>query len=691
MRYFRTTDYVAIALYLLTLIAIALFLRKKSSRSIKDYFLGDNQLPWWALGISGTSSYIDMAGTMLIVSFLYLLGPRGLYIEFRGGAVLILTFMLLWSGKWHRRSGCMTGAEWMEFRFGKSWYGQAARVISAVAVVVTTIGMLVYLMKALGLFVAMFIPFTPAQCVLVMVMLATIYTAVSGFYGVGYTDLFQSVIVISAIVIVSVTAIGSISATGSFPAVAASVTGNREWINSSLPWKINMPPGYRSYDDLTMLVIFYFLRNMLIGISSAGADPRYFAARNDRECGTLTFFWTSLMMFRWPMMIGFAIIGIVMVHHILPNQLVLSETANFIRSNLHGVTRAEWPAMISGLINTPSHFSPALTSGVRHLLNNHWQTKLSLLSYDGTINPERIVPAVILFDLPTGVRGFLVIALIAAAFSSFNSSVNSATGYFTRDLYQRFIHPDAKTRELIGISYVFIVCMVLAAYSIAFYFRSITQIWGWIVMGLGGGLAVPAVLKFYWWRYNGGGFAIGTAVGILASIAEIRFLPHLVEWQQFVLVASISLAATVIGTLLTPPVEDSVAFNFYRTTRPFGLWGPFRSRLAPNVRKAMEKEQRNDLLAVPFTLGWQISLFFLPMQLMIRNFSQFYFTLTVFLFCLAGMYIFWYRNLPPKTPYGTEKGFELSNIPAAGNLPKTSRDKSVYGRIKSGRVSGPQI
>ena len=33
------------------------------------------------------------AGTMVIVSFLFMLGPRGLFIEFRGGAVLVLVMM----------------------------------------------------------------------------------------------------------------------------------------------------------------------------------------------------------------------------------------------------------------------------------------------------------------------------------------------------------------------------------------------------------------------------------------------------------------------------------------------------------------------------------------------------------------------------------------------------------------------
>jgi Na+/proline symporter len=258
------------------------------------------------------------------------------------------------------------------------------------------------------------------------------------------------------------------------------------------------------------------------------------------------------------------------------------------------------------------------------------------------------VPAVILFNVPTGVRGFLLVAFIAAAFSSFNSTINAATGYFTRDIYQRFLHIKANNKELIFASYFFIVCMVSISYVLAYNFNSITQIWGWIVMGLGGGLAIPAMLKFYWWRYNGSGFAIGTTVGIITAIAQTKIFPDLFEWQQFLLVSIIALIATIIGTFLTSPTEENVLDNFYRSTRPFGFWKPYKEKLDPQLKEKMEREHKNDLISVPFTLGWQISLFLLPMQLMVKTYKEFFITLTVFIICLSGMYWFWYRNLPPK-------------------------------------------
>src|SRR5258708_11261091 len=89
----------------------------KARTSLTQYFLGGRKQPWYLLGIAGMAGWFDLTGTMIITSFLYILGPRGLFIEFRGGAVLVLAFMIAYTGKWHRRSGCMTAARWMTLPF----------------------------------------------------------------------------------------------------------------------------------------------------------------------------------------------------------------------------------------------------------------------------------------------------------------------------------------------------------------------------------------------------------------------------------------------------------------------------------------------------------------------------------------------------------------------------------------------
>lgn len=645
MEYLQKTDYLLIFAYLIILLSFGFYLRKKASKNLNNYFLGGNKLPWWAMGISGMASFFDVSGTMLIVSFLYLLGPRGLYIEFRGGAVLVLVFWLLWMGKWHYRSKCMTGAEWMSYRFGTNWDGNFARIISAAAGIIFNVGMLVYMIKGLGIFLSIFINYSPMECSLIVIIVTTIYSMVSGFYGIVYIDLFQSIFLLIAVVAVTLLAMNIIPDADNLAFMVKKVTGNSNWLSSLPSINTEMPNGYKNYEPLAMFAFFYLMRNVFTGMAT-GNDARYFGARNERECGTLTLFWTTLMMFRWPMMIGFAIIGIYLVNDLFPDQALMAQVPILIKNNFANVTKENWPEIISGIANSPLKNPPELISSLSSLFGADWQQKLNLISFEGTVNPEKIVPAVIMYYTPIGMRGMILISILAASLSTFNSTVNSSAALFTRDIYQRYWNPEASNKVLIYITYLFIIIMVLIAFISAFAIESVNDIWAWLTMGLGAGLIAPAFLKFYWWRLNGAGFSIGTIVGVLSAFALKYFYPQLLEWVQFSILTIIGFATSIVTTYLTTPTNENILESFYTTTRPFGFWKPFKKRLKPEIRIAMENEHKNDLKSVPFNLVGQVLLFIMPMQLIIGTYQNFLISFSIFLICVLGMYHFWYLNLP---------------------------------------------
>lgn len=645
MSYLGTLDYAVIAGYLLILLAMGWFLKNAASASLEDYFIGDRKIPWWALGITGMSSFLDMTGTMIITSFLFMLGPRGLFIEFRGGAVLVLAFMMLWTGKWHRRSQCITGAEWMIFRFGDGAGGRFAQLVSVLSGVVGTVGMLAYLMKGAGLFLSMFMPFTPFWCSVIMIGVATVYTVMSGFYGVVFTDLFQSVCIMAAVIMVSVLAVLKVGGADELSALALQVTGNREWLSAMPRWETTMPAGYEAYRHLIMFAMFYLLRNVFGGLGSGG-DPKYFGARSDRECGTLTLLWTATMTFRWPMMMGFAVLGLYLVRDLFPDMGAIGASVAAVKDFVPNVREAQWSELVSAIAYQPGKYDPQLVARLGELLGDDWGRKLLLTSFHGTINPEQILPAVLLYDIPLGFRGLMLVALVAAAMSTFDATVNATTGLLTRDVYQKFIRPRAANSELIYASWVFTVSQVVIAMFFAYSIKSINDIWGWIIMGLGGGLMIPGVLRLYWWRFNGGGFAIGTGVGLTAAVLQKFYYPGLDERLQFLFLGCIGLTATVIGTFITKPTDRAVLEHFYRTTRPFGFWGPLKSILPADVRLRMEDEHRRDLMALPFALVCQVCLFLMPMTLIIRNFTAFGVTAAIFLACGLVLYLVWFRHLP---------------------------------------------
>lgn len=649
--YFGTTDYVFMGLYVLVLIFLGFYLKRLASRSLDNYICGGKNIPWWAMGISGMASFLDLAGTAVIVSFLFLLGPQGLFVEFRGGAVLVLPFMMLWTGKWHRRSGCLTGAQWNIYRFGDCWGGRASQLMGVIATVLTTIGMLAYLIIGAGIFLSTFLPFSPGACSLALLVMATLYTMMSGFYGVIFTDLFQVAIILVAVIYISFKAFAGVGDAGEVARIAGAVTGNPDWISGLPKWNVHVPDGYAVYQHLLVFASFYLVRTIVAGLGT-GADPRYFGAKTDRECGKLSMLWTVLMTVRWPMMIGIAVMGLYLVNDLLPEQAKLKEAAALIHQAHPETPKPQWGTLISSIANTPEAQDPRLIESLKSLLGGEkWAEKMNLLSFEGTVNPEKILSAVLLMSVGEGMRGVLVIALVAAALSTFGSWVNLATGQFVNDFYNKWIRPKAGTRELIFASWGTVVGIVACSYLFSLTLDSINDIWGWMMMGFGAGFLVPALLRLYWWRFNGAGSAIGTLIGIAAAIIQRLVWPDLSELWQFVFVLTVGFVSSVGVALLTAPTDPAVLRKMYHETRPFGVWGHLKETLSPEERAKTTREHRQDLLALPFALVWQTCLFLAPMLFIIRNWQGFAGAAALCIGSFVAIWLLWFRHQPEGNSY----------------------------------------
>ena len=661
-------DYAIIIGFLSITVVAGMIMTRKAGSSLEHYFLGGHSLPWWLLGIAGMANWFDLTGTMIITSFLFMMGPRGLFVEFRGGAVLVLAFLLCYAGKWHRRSGCMTGAEWMTYRFGKGRAAEGVRLLSAVIGIVTVVMMLAYLIRGASLFLGLFFPFPPMMTTAVLLCITTIYTMSAGFYGVVLTDLVQGAIVLCSCVIISVMAWQMVPNLEHLAAAAYQVTGNPQWTSSAPAWHTPMPPGYENYQPLIVIAAFYLARNVLFGMGS-GAEPRYFGAKSDRDCGLQSFLQALMVAFRWPLMIGFAVMGIYFVQRVLPDTTVTDRVAAVIHQYSPQTAAPFWHDLTANIANSTERYPKELIAQIETIMGPDWRGKLPLVAYNGKVNPEQILPAVLLNQLPSGLKGLVVVAMFAAMMSCNNGMVNGASAFFVKDIYQNFLRQKASNRELIWASYVSTFLIV----GLGFYFgvnaTSINDLWGWIIMGFTAGSLAPMVLRFYWWRCNAAGMIGGYVLGATGAILQRIFLPAMVEANQFVLMAGLSFAGTIVGSLLTEPTPANVLKHFYRTTRPFGFWGSLKEEFKGEQAATLRREHRNDILAVPFVMVWQVSLFLLPMQLVIKSYNAFFCTLPIFLVGAAGMYQFWWKALPGASANGFEEAPQLKESPAlAGTM-----------------------
>lgn len=590
-----TIDYGIILVYLTTIVLIGLRMQRKAGRNIDSYFLGEKKLPWWALASSGMSSNLDISGTMIIAALIYALGAKGFYIEIRGGVTLIMAFLMIYMGKWNRRSGAMTLAEWMKLRFGEGRPGQAARLVAAISSIIMTVAMVTYFALGGGKFLDQFLGIgnylgLPSEfwAATLLISIAMVYTVASGLYGVVWTDVFQGILIFGAIAYMASLAY-SINLPEEFTISLPLFDGGfqrytttlKEWtsIIPSSELNIDGASQYSIYNLFGVAIMFYLMKVILEGSGGTGNYmlQRFFAAKDDREAGLLSAFWVFLLSFRWVFIGSIAIIGVSL------------------------------------------------------------GTKI--------VDPELVLPAVI-ETLPIGIKGFLIAGLMAAGMSTFDSTVNAGAAYWVKDIYQLYINPQASEKKLMAHSYMASVFIVIAGLGLMLVFKNINDIWGWITMSIGSGLLLPMLLRWYWSRMNGWGFAIGTLSGMISAIAFKAIAPAgVTEYTMFALSTTVSLIGTIIGTMFTKPTDESTLQSFYNKTRPFGSWGRFKSQLNPEEIQAVDKENRRDIFSTVLAVPWQVSFFLLMMSFMFKAWTNVLVLGVVFLVLSISLYFTWYKHL----------------------------------------------
>jgi len=587
-------DYLIVVAYLLVLIGIGIYLQKRASKSTESFFLGDKNMPWWALGASGMASNLDVSGTMIIAALIYALGVQGFFIEIRGGVVLILAFFMIFMGKWNRRAEVMTTAEWMEYRFGKGKQGEAARILAAIAQLIFAIWAITYFIQGAGIFLSEILGISPDLAAILMISLCAFYAALSGLYGVVYTEVFQGGLILFVIIYVVSHVMMNISLPETF--VVSVPMGNgefqqitqnlKDWSSFLPKWEMNVPGEYSQYNLIGLATIMYIFRSSIDGMSGSGGYmiQRFYAAKNEREVGLLSVFWIFLLSFRWPFIMSIAILGI-----------SYSQLGNVID------------------------------------------------------NPETVLPKVLMELFPVGIKGLLVAGLLAAAMSTYVAIVNSGAAYWVNDLYQRFIKPEATNKELILHSRIASVAIVILGLMSTYLFTSLNDVWGFLTMGFGVGLIVPQFIRWYWWRFNGYGYAGGTIIGMITAISIRFFFDDIAEMPSFYLTAAITFVGSVVVSYLFPATDESDLKEFYARTRPFGFWGPIRKTFSSSFIEPIRTENRRDILATIVAVPWMLFLGITPMMVVTKQWTYALICGSVLVILSVLLYFLWYKHLSKET------------------------------------------
>jgi Na+/proline symporter len=577
-------DWSVIVAYLLLLIVVGFYFSRRASKNLEAYFLGRRKIPWWVLGISGSFSNLDLAGTIAISSVIVAFGLKGWWIGVRGDLGLYIALNMVLIGKWARRSKKLTMAEWMELRFGSGTQGSLARVVYAIFTLIASIAAVATISKGLGVFGEVIFGIDEAKIACILIGIASIYVILAGLYGVAYTDLIQG-----AVVGITCIALAVVAFTYVDPSLLPS--SFKEFLPTlhlSIPETITGPERESyiklGYEFFGACLGFWFIRTFFeafAGGMGGYTSQRFLAAKNEREAGLLGLMWMIFLAVRWPFVIAVALLAIARFPGVHPEAALPTALVEFFPAGMLGLA-------IAGLLAASmSTFDSTVNGGAAYFVKDIYQKFKPSSREKELVRMGYFASAlIIIVGLWLGLRFESVVAVVSFCLMGLGPAM-IPPGFL------RWIWPR------------------LNGYGFA--------------SGVIGGTLGAIIINL-------------PALGIETS------LPTQI-WIKVPIILAISLCCTLFATFLAKPTERGTLLNFYRITRPFGFWKRQKKETPSKEARSIKNENMFDGVNLCLAFPMQMVLFAFPFFLMVRMWLEMGCCLAVFAGLLTVLYFTWYKRL----------------------------------------------
>lgn len=514
------TDWVVIALYFLFNLAVALYLRKRATRSVSEFFVSGRNVSWWLAGTSMVATTFAADTPLAVTGLVARNGIAGNWIWWSmlfSGMLTVFFYARLW-----RRAGVLTDVEFAEIRYGGRpatflrWFRALYLGLPINLIIMGWVNLAIVKIMMLVLGVSKIEALSLA--VAIMFITASIST-LSGLWGVLWTDLFQFVLKMSMVIVLAVVAV---NATGGMDVLMQrlhEVDQSRHASGSILSFVPDINSVW-----MPMITFFVYIAVNWWASWYPGAEPggggyvaqRIFSAKDEKH---------SLLATLW--------------------------------FNIAHYALRPWPWIVV-----------ALVAVVRY------QNDPEFIQ-----DPESGYIRILMSDLPAYMRGLMLAAFAAAYMSTIGTQLNWGASYLVNDVYKRFVVRSKNERHYVGVSQAVTMLLMILSSFVTFYMDSIAGAWKYL-MAIGAGTGLVYILRWFWWRINAWSEVSAMAAAFVTSTA-MRYVFELDENQprDFAYIVLGTVAVTTVVwltvTFLTSPEERSTLISFYRRVRPSAsLWGP---------------------------------------------------------------------------------------------------------------------
>jgi Na+/proline symporter len=498
--------------------ALGLYLARRASGSVVDFFVGGRALPWWLAGTSMAATTFSIDTPLLVTGIVGNRGIAGNW-EWWSPAIAHVAMIYIFARLW-RRAEIVTDNELTEIRYG----GRPAATLRAVkgflfAIVIGSIGTgyamlaMVKVVDALQIFPSLGLDVGEQGklwAIVLVSLFVLLYAGIAGLWGVAATDFFQFFLGLLGALIVAFYAVGHVGGIGPM---------------------IERAQSFTDFDVLAFTPL-EFEGGLVRWSTSAGISAATFFSY-------VTVLWWA-----------------------------------FRRSDGGG----EFIQRLSSVKTEEDAVKAAWFFNIMHYVVRTWPwivvAIVALAVYPDLADRELGYPLLMRDFLPAGLLGLVVASLLAAFMSTVSTLINWSASYMTNDLYARFFRPTASQKELVLFARIASVIVTAIAAFAAFNSQDVATVYR-LILAVGTGPGLVLILRWYWWRINAwaemAAMLAGFATGLITSIDNPIYTLRIADFGiRLMVTAGISLAVWVPVMLLTRPESDEKLDAFYRRVRPGG-------------------------------------------------------------------------------------------------------------------------
>ena len=350
------------------------------------------------------------------------------------------------------------------YEFLENRLGSWARIYGALSFVLFMVGRIAVILYLASLLLNTFIPCNIVIVIIVLGFITIAYTFLGGMEAVIWTDVMQSVVMIAGIIFCAVTLTRDVFSQPDY-LIQAAFDANKFSLGSA---KLTLASQQHLFDrTIWVMIIFGVTENLRSLVADQNCVQKYSSVANERQAKRSI--WIGMLIYI-PLTAIFLYIGTAMFAYYSPGGHPLGE----------GITKG-----------------------------------------------SEVFPFFIAQQLPVGLKGLMVAAILAAAMSTVDSNLNCSATVLLLDFYKRYFNPNIGERG----SITFLRGMTIAWGVLGTFFailmiraESILDVW-WQISGIfGGGVLGVFILGLLRLRLRlwQGLVSIGFSIAVIAWGTFVR-------------------------------------------------------------------------------------------------------------------------------------------------------------------------